>query len=70
MFYGRGAGGAPTASAVVGDLVTVAGNRLRGKTDPSIPIPLYSNAPVLPVPENHFRRGDGAFPLLEDLERI
>lgn len=68
MFYGHGAGGAPTASAVVGDLVTVAGNRLQGKTDPSIP--LYSEVPVLPVPENCFHRGDGAFPLLEDLERI
>lgn len=30
MFYGRGAGGAPTASAVLGDLVTVARNRLAG----------------------------------------
>ncbi|MBX6357466.1 MAG: homoserine dehydrogenase [Micromonosporaceae bacterium] len=30
MFYGRGAGGAPTASAVLGDLVTVARNRLGG----------------------------------------
>ncbi|GAA3390208.1 homoserine dehydrogenase [Cryptosporangium minutisporangium] len=30
MFYGRGAGGAPTASAVVGDLVAVARNRLAG----------------------------------------
>ena len=30
MFYGRGAGGAPTASAVLGDLVTVARNRLQG----------------------------------------
>jgi homoserine dehydrogenase len=28
MFYGRGAGGAPTASAVVGDVVAVARNRL------------------------------------------
>ncbi|HSJ22033.1 MAG TPA: homoserine dehydrogenase, partial [Nocardioidaceae bacterium] len=28
MFYGPGAGGAPTASAVLGDLVTVARNRL------------------------------------------
>jgi homoserine dehydrogenase len=28
MFYGRGAGGSPTASAVLGDLVTVARNRL------------------------------------------
>ncbi|WP_455122428.1 homoserine dehydrogenase [Scardovia wiggsiae] len=68
MFYGRGAGGAPTASAVVGDIVAIAGNRLRGKADPSVP--LYSEVPVLPVPENRFRQGDGAFPLLEDLERI
>jgi homoserine dehydrogenase len=30
MFYGRGAGGAPTASAVLGDLVAIARNRLNG----------------------------------------
>lgn len=30
MFYGRGAGGGPTASAVLGDLVTVARNRVGG----------------------------------------
>lgn len=30
MFYGRGAGGAPTASAVVGDVVTAARNIVRG----------------------------------------
>ena len=30
MFYGRGAGGAPTASAVLGDLVAVARNRING----------------------------------------
>jgi homoserine dehydrogenase len=30
MFYGRGAGGAPTASAVLGDLVAVARNRVYG----------------------------------------
>jgi len=30
MFYGRGAGGAPTASAVLGDLVAVARNKLAG----------------------------------------
>ena len=34
MFYGPGAGGAPTASAVLGDLVTVARNRLRGASGP------------------------------------
>jgi homoserine dehydrogenase len=30
MFYGKGAGGAPTASAVLGDLVAAARNRLSG----------------------------------------
>jgi homoserine dehydrogenase len=30
MFYGRGAGGAPTASAVLGDLVDAAGNLRKG----------------------------------------
>ena len=35
MFLGPGAGGAPTASAVVGDLVTVARNRGRGVASPS-----------------------------------
>ncbi|MDT4926875.1 MAG: homoserine dehydrogenase [Pseudonocardiales bacterium] len=30
MFYGRGAGGAPTASAVLGDVVAVARNRVSG----------------------------------------
>jgi homoserine dehydrogenase len=30
MFYGRGAGGVPTASAVLGDIVTVARNRVAG----------------------------------------
>jgi homoserine dehydrogenase len=32
MFYGPGAGGAPTASAVLGDVVTVARNRLSDVT--------------------------------------
>jgi homoserine dehydrogenase len=34
MFYGRGAGGRPTASAVVGDLVTVARHRVQGSLGP------------------------------------
>jgi homoserine dehydrogenase len=34
MFYGPGAGGAPTASAVLGDLVAVCRNRLGGATGP------------------------------------
>jgi len=34
MFYGRGAGGSPTASAVLGDLVAVARHRLAGSLGP------------------------------------
>ncbi len=34
MLYGRGAGGAPTASAVLGDLVTAARNRVSGGRGP------------------------------------
>ena len=34
MFYGRGAGGAPTASAVLGDVVAAARNRLSGGRGP------------------------------------
>ena len=34
MFYGQGAGGAPTASAVLGDLVSVARNRVFGGKEP------------------------------------
>jgi homoserine dehydrogenase len=47
MFYGPGAGGAPTASAVLGDLVTVARNRLndvRGVGESS-----YAQCEVLPM---------------------
>ncbi|MBM6699833.1 homoserine dehydrogenase [Bifidobacterium pullorum subsp. saeculare] len=47
MFYGRGAGGAPTASAVVGDVVTVARHIAAGTTGPSIP--LYKNLPLAPA---------------------
>jgi homoserine dehydrogenase len=35
MFYGQGAGGAPTASAVLGDIVAVARNRLTGSRAPA-----------------------------------
>lgn len=34
MFYGAGAGGAPTASSVLGDLVAVCRNKLAGVTGP------------------------------------
>ncbi|MER7502265.1 homoserine dehydrogenase [Nonomuraea pusilla] len=35
MFYGKGAGGAPTASAVLGDIVAVARNRIAGTRGPA-----------------------------------
>ena len=49
MFYGPGAGGAPTASAVLGDVVTVARNRLaatRGAGESA-----YADRAVLPMGE-------------------
>jgi homoserine dehydrogenase len=47
MFYGPGAGGAPTASAVVGDIVAVARNRMSGGHGPREST--YAELPVLPV---------------------
>ncbi|MFE3453267.1 homoserine dehydrogenase [Nonomuraea sp. NPDC059194] len=49
MFYGKGAGGAPTASAVLGDLVAVARNRLAGTRGPSESI--YASLAVHPMGE-------------------
>ena len=56
MFYGRGAGGAPTASAVVGDVVTEARHIAQGCVGPSIPLyrslrkaPLDSSTAVFAV---------------------
>src|SRR5579875_1929624 len=49
MFYGAGAGGAPTASAVLGDLVAVARNRLAGTRGPDVTA--YAGLPVLPMGE-------------------
>lgn len=45
MFYGRGAGGDPTASAVLGDLVAVARHRVSGGTGPGESA--YAALPVL-----------------------
>lgn len=47
MFYGRGAGGEPTASAVLGDVVAVARNRLTGRPGPAQS--LYAELDVLPL---------------------
>ena len=49
MFYGRGAGGAPTASAVLGDLVTVARNRLSGARTSGANA--YACLPIVPMGE-------------------
>jgi homoserine dehydrogenase len=35
MFYGRGAGGDPTASSVLGDVITAARNRVAGNVGPT-----------------------------------
>jgi homoserine dehydrogenase len=53
MFYGPGAGGAPTASAVLGDLVSVARNRLgnvRGVGESA-----YAKCDILPMGETQTR---------------
>ncbi|CAL9571755.1 Homoserine dehydrogenase [Streptomyces sp. enrichment culture] len=47
MFYGPGAGGSPTASAVLGDLVAVCRNRLSGTTGPGESA--YAALPVSPM---------------------
>jgi homoserine dehydrogenase len=49
MFYGPGAGGAPTASAILGDLVTVGRNRLSGARGPGESA--YADRKVLPMGE-------------------
>jgi len=49
MFYGRGAGGAPTASAILGDLVAAARNRVVGGRGPGEST--YANLEVHPVGE-------------------
>jgi homoserine dehydrogenase len=49
MFYGPGAGGSPTASAVMGDLVTVARNRLAGTRGAGESA--YADRAVLPMGE-------------------
>ncbi|MEV5572693.1 homoserine dehydrogenase [Spirillospora sp. NPDC052269] len=53
MFYGAGAGGAPTASAVLGDLVAVARN-MRGGTPGPLEV-TYAELPVLPMGETRTR---------------
>jgi len=47
MFYGQGAGGAPTASAVMGDLVMAARNRVQGGRGPRES--RYAKLPIAPI---------------------
>lgn len=47
MFYGQGAGGAPTASAVLGDLVMAARNKVHGGRGPLEST--YASLPVAPM---------------------
>ncbi|WP_329498091.1 homoserine dehydrogenase [Kitasatospora herbaricolor] len=49
MFYGPGAGGAPTASAVLGDLVAVCRNKVAGSTGPGDSV--YTRLPAKPMDE-------------------
>ncbi len=49
MFYGQGAGGEPTASAVLGDLVTAARHRLTGSRGAAAST--YNEVAILPIGE-------------------
>lgn len=49
MFYGRGAGGEPTASAVLGDLVAVARNRVSGSRGAGMSA--YADLAIQPIGE-------------------
>lgn len=53
MFYGRGAGGAPTASAVLGDVVAVARHKISGGRGPGESA--YADLRVRPMGDTHTR---------------
>ncbi len=53
MFYGRGAGGAPTASAVLGDLVAVARHKVMGSQGPRESE--YADRKIAPMGSNKTR---------------
>ncbi len=53
MFYGQGAGGEPTASAVLGDLVAVARNRVSGAAGAGVST--YADLPTRPIAETPTR---------------
>ena len=53
MFYGAGAGGVQTASAVLGDLVSAAKRHVAG--GPGLADSVHANLPVLPIDRVHTR---------------
>jgi homoserine dehydrogenase len=53
MFYGQGAGGAPTASAVLGDVVAVARHKVNGGRGPGESS--YADLPVRPMGDTRTR---------------
>ena len=53
MFYGRGAGGAPTASAILGDLVAVARHKVMGSQGPAESG--YADRKIAPMGSNKTR---------------
>lgn len=53
MFYGQGAGGSPTASAVLGDVVAVARNRLLGRS--AAGENAYAGLPIRPMGQTQTR---------------
>mgnify|MGYP003332861192 CR=1 FL=1 len=53
MFYGRGAGGAPTASAILGDLVAVARHKVSGGIGPQESD--YADRKIAPIGSNTTR---------------
>jgi homoserine dehydrogenase len=54
MFYGRGAGGAPTASAVLGDLIDAAGNLRKGTAADLGALPRASIQPMDEVRSEYY----------------
>jgi homoserine dehydrogenase len=53
MFYGAGAGGVQTASAILGDLVSAAKRHVAG--GPGLADSVHANLPVLPIDRVHTR---------------
>lgn len=52
MFYGRGAGSLPTASAVVADIISISRNIIAGNS-PIVGCTCYDNREICPIEETH-----------------